>query len=177
MNHQIKNSAGFTLIELLVSVFIIAAMSGLFMANYHNANKRSELGMIKQKLASDIRLAQNYSLGSKTHDGLEIPKGGWGVHFNDNDKSQYIVFADINGNKKYNSVNEAMETKILPAGITIDSFSPSQGNTLDIVFLPPDPVTYVNDSDTTSAQIILREDINNSTAIITVNSFGLIDTD
>lgn len=175
MNKKI-NIQGFTLIELLVSVFIIAMMSGLFMVNYHNTNKRSELGMIKQKLASDIRLAQNYSLGSKTYDGLNAPSGGWGVHFKINNPSEYIIFADKNNNQSY-STNEAIETKALPAGITIDSLSPIQGQALDIVFLPPDPVTYINNSTITNAQIILRENINNSTAAISVNSFGLIDTD
>lgn len=144
------------------------------MVNYHGANKRTEIGMIKQKLASDIRLAQNYSLGSKTYDGVTTPKGGWGVHFKINNESEYIIFADINDNQVYNP-NEAIETKTLPAGITIDSLSP--GNTVDIIFLPPDPVTYVNTSPTDSAQITIKENINNTTAAISVNSFGLIDTD
>ena len=173
MNKKINNNQGFTLIELLVSIFIIAMMSGLFMVNYHNTNKRSELGIIKQKLASDIRLAQNYSIGSKTYDGVNAPSGGWGAHFSLADPTYYIIFADKDGNKSY-SVTEAIETKTLPAGLTIDSLSPA--SPLDIVFLPPDPVTYVNTSAVTSAQIVLRENINNSTAVITVNSFGLIDS-
>lgn len=177
MNNQAKNLAGFTLIELLTSIFIITVMSGLFMVNYHNTNKRSELGMVKQKLASDIRLAQNYSLGSKTYDGLTAPGGGWGIHFSLADPAHYIIFADKNlpnGNQTYDA-GEAMETKTLPVGVTIDSLSPA--NAVDIIFFPPDPVTYVNNSTITSAQIVLRENTNNSTAVITVNSFGLIDTE
>lgn len=176
MDKQTKNLAGFTLIELLVSIFIIAVMSGLFMANYHNTNKRSEIGMIKQKLASDIRLAQNYSLGSKTYNGVATPVGGWGVHFSLADPTHYIIFADKNapsGNKVYDA-GEAVETKTLPAGLTIYSLSPA--NTVDIVFFPPDPVTYINGLNNISAQISLRENVNNSTAVISVNFFGLIDT-
>lgn len=148
------------------------------MANYHKTNKRSELGLIKQKLASDIRLAQNYSLGLKTFDGLNPPSGGWGAHFSLADPTHYIIFADKDGDYRYNydsDKDKAIEIKILPAGLAIDSLSPA--NPLDIVFLPPDPVTYINQSAATSAQIILRENINNSTAAISVNSFGLIDTD
>ncbi len=177
MNYQAKNLKGFTLIELLVSIFIIAAMSGFFMVNYHNTNKRSELGIVKQKLASDIRLAQNYSLGSKVYDGTNTPAGGWGVHFSLSDPAHYIIFADKNspnGNQTYDA-GEAVETKTLPAGVTINSLSPA--NTVDIVFFPPDPVTYVNGSPTTSAQITIRENITNSTAVITVNSFGLVDVE
>ncbi|MBI2459339.1 MAG: prepilin-type N-terminal cleavage/methylation domain-containing protein [Parcubacteria group bacterium] len=171
------NNYGFTLIELLVSIFIVALLGGFFMVNYHDTNKRSELGMVKQKLASDIRLAQNYSLGAKTYDGLNTPGGGWGVHFDLADPTHYIIFADQedpNGNQVYEDT-EKIETKTLPVGITLDSLSPA--NTVDIVFFPPDPVTYVNSSAVTNAQITLRENINNSTAVITVNSFGLIDTD
>jgi len=177
MNQPKKNLAGFTLIELLVSIFIIATMSSLFMVNYHNTNKRSELGVVKQKLASDIRMAQNYSLGSKTYDGANTPAGGWGVHFNLSDPTHYIIFADKNspnGNQVYD-IGEAVETKILPSGVIINSLSPA--NTVDIIFFPPDPVTYINGLDNTNAEITLKENINNSTAKVFVNFFGLIDTD
>ena len=176
---SLRSKRGFTLIELLISIFIIVMMSGLFMVNYHNTNKRSELGVIKQKLASDIRLAQNYSLGSKTYDGITTPNGGWGVHFSLADPTHYIIFADKaaagfpNGNQAYNT-GEAIETKTLPAGITINSLSPA--NTVDVIFFPPDPITYINGLDNTTAEITLKENINNSTAVISVNFFGLIDT-
>lgn len=170
-----KNIAGFTLIELSVSIFIIAAMSGLFIVNYHNANKRSELDMARQKLASDIRLAQNYSLGSKTYDGVSTPSGGWGAHFDISDPSHYVIFADKNapnGNKTYDAGEEA-EIKSLPAGVTISSLLPA--NNVDIVFFPPDPTTYINGLDRSTARIILKESVNNSTADVSVNFFGLID--
>lgn len=165
---------------MLASISIIAAMSGLFIVNYHDANKRSELGAVKQKLASDIRLAQNYSLGSKTYDGLNTPKGGWGVHFSLADPSRYVIFADKaeagfpDGNRAYDAL-EAAETKTLPAGVTIDSLSPA--GAVDIVFFPPDPITYVNGNINTNAKITLKENINNSTAAVSVNFFGLIDTE
>jgi len=176
-NEKLNNSFGFTLIELLVSISIIALISGVFMVNYHNTNKRSELKVTVQKLASDIRLAQNYSLGSKTYDGVNTSKGGWGIHFSLSSPSNYIIFADKNapnGNQAYDA-GEAIETKTLPAGVTISSLSPA--NTVDIVFFPPDPATYVNGSDTIGGQITLKENINNSTAAVTVNFFGLIDTE
>ncbi|MEI6596820.1 MAG: prepilin-type N-terminal cleavage/methylation domain-containing protein [bacterium] len=176
MNNKVKNLSGFTLIELLAVVSVVAIMSGIFMVNYHGTNKRSELVAVKQKLASDIRVAQNYSLGSKTYDGVNTPAGGWGAHFSLDDPTHYIIFADKNepdGNKTYDA-GEAIETKTLPAGITIDYLSPA--NTVDIVFFPPDPITYINNSALASAQIRLKENINNTTATVLVNFFGLIDT-
>lgn len=179
-----KNLYGFTLIELLVSIFIIALISGIFMVNYHNINKRSELKMAAQKLASDIRLAQNYSLGSKTYNGINTPPGGWGVHLALAGPSNYIIFADQaetdfpNGDKTYDD-GEAMEIKTLPAGATIDSIEigGTPNPLADIVFFPPDPQTYINGSGANSARIILKENLNNSTAAVTVNFFGLIDTE
>lgn len=156
-------------------------MSGLFMVNYHNANKRSELGLVKQKLVSDIRLAQNYSLGSKTYDGFNVPSGGWGAHFSLDNPTYYIIFADKNtpnGNQAYDD-GEAIETKTLPAEVTISLIEVNSisKQSVDIVFFPPDPVTYVNGLNNANAQITLKENVNNSTAVITVNFFGLIDTD
>lgn len=175
-NKTLSNNTGFTLVELLASIFIIALISSVFIVNYNNTSKRSQLKMATQKLASDIRLAQNYSLGSKTYNQTDTPPGGWGAHFSLADRSHYIIFADTNTDQNYDSdLGEAIETKTLPAGVTISSLSPA--STVDIIFFPPDPTTYVNGSATDSAQIVLREDINNSTAVVTVNSFGLIDVE
>ncbi|MDO8593062.1 MAG: type II secretion system protein [bacterium] len=172
ISKKIKTNQGFTLIELLASVFIIALISGVFMVNYQNTNKRSQLKMSAQKLVSDIRLAQNYSLGSKAYNGTNTPTGGWGAHFNLASPGQYIIFADIDGDHAYGA-DDAGEVKNLPAGVVIDSLSP--GDMVDIVFLPPDPITYVNASPAAGAQITLKEGVNNSTAAVRVNSFGLID--
>lgn len=150
------------------------------MVSYHNTSKRSELNMAKQKLASDIRVAQNNSLGSKVWNGIATPPGGWGVHFDKNQPSQYIIFADTNNNRVYNGPQqEAVETKTLPAGITISAFSPA--DKFDVVFLPPDPVVYINgkaagDSGSAIASVTLKENLNNSIGVVTVNFLGLIDT-
>ena len=176
----LSNDSAFTLIELLVSIFIIGLISGVFMVNYHNTNKRSELTMVKQKMASDIRMAENNGLGSKTYSSDLTPTGGWGVHFDITQKSKYIIFADQDGDKKYNPNNsEAIETKVLPAGVTINSIKANdiESSPVDIIFFPPDPVIYINGLKNSDARIELKENINNSTAAVTVNFFGLIDTD
>jgi hypothetical protein len=93
------------------------------------------------------------------------------------DPTHYIIFADknpSNGNKAYD-VGEAVETKTLPSGVIINSLSPA--NTVNIIFFPPDPATYINGLDNANAEITLKENINNSTAKVSVNFFGLIDTD
>lgn len=176
MKKKYRNSAGFTLFELLVGIFIIMSMSTLFLVNYQSANKRSDLNLTKQRLASDLRLAQNYSLGAKAYNGASVPAGGWGVHFDLSEPGQYLIFADIDGDKAYNAAADgAVEIKTLPGGITLGSLSP--GNAVDIVFLPPDPVTFINGATAAEALITLKENVNNSTGEVLVNFFGLIDTD
>ncbi len=181
INKLIKIKFGFTLVEILVSLFIIVTLTTVLLVNYHSTNRRAALITAAQKLASDIRLAQEYSLGSKEFKG-QVPFGGWGVYFDINSPDRYIIFADQDppsGDKKYNT-GEEFKTIILPPGITIDSLTAfyssfySSVNTLSIVFFPPDPITHIN-SDYKKAKITLKEQQNNTTKTIEINFFGLID--
>ncbi|MCX6800204.1 MAG: prepilin-type N-terminal cleavage/methylation domain-containing protein [Candidatus Falkowbacteria bacterium] len=167
-----KNQKGFTLVELLVSTAIIALMSALFFANYRHGGVGVDLSGTVHKLASDIRVAQNYSLGTKKFNGV-TPSGGWGVHFDlANNNKQYIVFADTNGDYKYEP-EEKYSTYNISANILISSTTQSQ--LLDLVFLPPDPRTYINGNYKSSVDIVLQEELNHTTKKIEINFLGLID--
>ena len=179
---QILNSKnGFTLLELIISIAIITTLIGIFLANYHGGNKRTELIMIAQKMVTDIRLAQNNTLGSVKY-GDDIPAGGWGVHFNlyEND-SGYLIFADLDEDSAYDSGegNEDNGARLInfPDYIKIESISVGLGQRVDIVFVPPDPVTIINYGPGTSSEvtITLKEDVQGSTKDIYVNFFGLIE--
>lgn len=161
---KIKKQVGFTAVEILVSAFIIALISGLLLVNYHSTNKRSELIMAAQKLASDIRLAQSYALGSKEFNG-NVPAGGWGISFYNN-ASYYYFFAD-DGDFNYEA-GEKFKTVNLPEGIK--SFSlPDK----DIVFSPPNPITYINGNANSNATIRLNDGETDKS--IEINSLGLVD--
>jgi Tfp pilus assembly protein FimT len=180
-----RNNSGFTLAELIVSLFIIVAITAIFLTDYKSGNRSGDLNLSVQQLASNIRLAQNKALGSTTYNG-NFPLGGWGVHVDTASKNNYIVFADSNGNKIYNSSPEegspawGGQTVILPDKIIISSIdtndqaNPTPGS-LDITFLPPDPSTVLYDGIGTSsvAIITLRNTATNKTATVTVNFFGL----
>jgi len=172
----IKNKKGFTLIELMISVSIIAMISTLYLTNYQGANKQSQLSLATQKLASDIRLAQNYSLGLLDYEG-DIPDGGWGINLKKGN-DYYTIFADSgDGFYAFDDVEEYRRVD-LPNGVIIDSLVvgdiPDPESNLDIVFLPPDPITYINAIDDTKVEITLKN-IENSVSKIEVNFFGLID--
>lgn len=168
-----KKINGFTLIEIIVSIIIIMFLLAIFFANYHSADKRTELNMAAQKMASDIRTVQNNSLGAKIFNS-SFPAGGWGIYFSLAEPESYIIFADINNNQAYDaSGGELIKTIELPNGVEISSINPSASTA--ITFLPPDPITYVNGSNTTNAEIHLVENSNDSIKTVRINSFGLIE--
>ncbi len=187
-----SGQAGFTLVEMLVSIFIVSVVAGIFLTNYHSTNKRSELNMTSQKIVSDIRLVQSYTLGAKEFDNIP-PEGGWGIRMMKDD-IEYIIFADKDNSGKYRADEEGTidyenYAKIqLPIGITIKGFNidgNTQRNYLYIVFEPPDPETHINGAsnenndslptgDADYAKIILIRD-NEDEKIILVNFFGLAD--
>ena len=166
---------GFSLIEFVVGISIIAMISSLFLANYHGTKKRSELIMSAQKLASDIRFAQNYSLGLKKFDS-DAPKGGWGIHFSVLDPENYIVFADVNGDGICNQLTEEYETISLPAGVKINDIIIGSGSSADISFEPPDPIIWIIDSSGSNNNLVQIElSDGESVKTIEVNFLGLID--
>lgn len=177
---------GFTLIELIVSVSIISMVTGVFLANYSSANRRSDLTMTAQKMVADIRLAQNYALGLARYglkDSGTVPLGGWGVHVDLLDpvygNNKYIIFADDNGNGVYdtdeNKVEFGSQVTVLPTNIVIESLT--VGTKADITFLPPDPITTITGSVTTHRQIdiVLKDTKTNSIKTLRVNFLGLVE--
>lgn len=166
-----NNFLGFTLIELLTSITIIGIISSIFLVNYRSSEERSKLGMTIQKVATDIRLAQTYALGSNEFNG-SFPVGGWGVHFDISVPGSYVVFADQNGDRIYDAAEKLKEEK-LSTGIILDSLT-IPGSVVDIIFLPPDPVTYINGAESSEVTVYFS-DKNNYKKGVKVNFLGLID--
>lgn len=181
---------GFTLIELIVSIAIIGMVTGLFLANYSSANRRTDLTMTAQKLVADIRMAQSYALGLARYGTLgapSVPVGGWGVNFNldNNGNNLYTIFADDNADTLL-SPGEAVENKgaqivTLPTNIVIQSLmvGSTPSYKANVTFLPPDPITNINNgtatASSTSVSIILRDDKTKSTKTVRVNFLGLVE--
>lgn len=187
-----NNLSGVTLIELMVSISIIGLLSGLFVTNYHSANKRSSLVLSAQKIASDIRVAQNNTLGLKSFDTQPSPF--WGVYF-DKSLNYYYIFADLPVSNYYNKFYDSGELyrRIdFPKDISIKSidFYNQAGLVAGtftravVAFEPPDPATWIRPSaaaasatkyDYRKVEITLLDAVTNTTKKISVNFFGLID--
>ena len=182
-----KKKSGFSLVELIVSLSVITLLTGLFLANYHNANRRTDLTMTAQALVTDIRYAQANALGLIKYDGA-VPAGGWGVYFSaggmgNSNNTSYVIFADENDDRLY-QVGEGQENLggrlvDLPPNIVIDRImvGSSQSARATVTFLPPDPLTRIRGSSGTSTflEIRLRENLNDTTKTVRVNFLGLVE--
>lgn len=163
---------GFTLTELLTVIAIISIMSVLVLPNYRIGERQFALQRSAYKLAQDLRRAQEMTMSAK-----EFPAapptfmGVYGINFQLNFTS-YILFADLNNNKVFDS-GEEIENLSLEKGVKISNLSPaSEGpGPLNIAFTPPDPTINFNPSDSL-AIITITNDIQTKT--IKINKAGLI---
>jgi len=156
----------FTLIELLVVTGIIILLSALVLPNYRTGESQLALQRSANKLAQDIRRAQEMAMSAKEFEGV-VPPGGYGINFQTN-LTSYILFADLNNNKVFDS-GEAIETLSLERGVKISNLSPT--SPLTISFTPPDPTVNINPSNSLA---IITLSNNGQTKIIKVNKAGLI---
>lgn len=139
---------GFTMIEALIVIGIIVLFSGIILANSGGQNDSLRLRTTVQELANDLRRVQNFAVSTRVS-GTEIPSGGYGIRFNKS-AGNYIIFTDANNtpNRVFDA-GEQIETKTLYSNIEIDSITLSSSGSadyLDVIFVPPDPVTYINES-------------------------------
>jgi len=173
MRHEInkikkikKTKEGFSLIELVVSLSVIAMITVLFMADYKTGNKRTDLVMSAQKLVADIHLAQNNSLGLVKYNN-DVPAGGWGLSL-DMATGGYTLFADLNapetsgymsydpdteGNINYGARTTDFSSTVVIQSLKIGSTYVSSTN---VTFLPPDPITNIYSSGTTSTDLEIK---------------------
>lgn len=178
-DQRAKHSRGFSLIELLVVVSIIIVISTVILARYGQFNGKVLLRNLAYDVALSIREAQVYSTSGKI--GTGSSSLNYGVYFTSS--TQYILFADTDGNGKYNS-GEAVEVLKLKAGYTISDFCAQTATTddcnitkLHITFKRPDPDAIIKtdlaSSGYQSATIILHSQTGD-TRTVTVTLTGQI---
>ena len=162
---------GFTLIELLAVTAIIAIISAIVLPNYRGSDKQLALQRSASKLAQDLRRTQEMAMSVREVSGV-IPYG-FGIDFKNSWPDYYIIFADLNNNHHRDAADQDLETINLEPNIKISSLSPASN--FSIVFAPPDPVTWINDSSSgVNAEIALSVNGLTDNKIIFVNNAGLI---
>lgn len=170
ITHYVLRNAGFTLVELIVVFSIIAVLTAVFLVNFRAGSEQSRIELIAQNLVSEIRTAQSNTLGAVKYEGT-VPEGGWGVHLEEG-TSQYTIFADTDADFEYDDPGETSSVKSFEENVSI--LSVDGVDSVDIVFEPPDPTTYINGTSTGEVLITLADDRNNN-EVVRVNFFGLIE--
>ncbi len=166
-----KNSAGLTLVELLVVISIIAVISAIVFANYREGEKQFALQRSAHKLAQDIRRAQNMAMAARGIGGV-VPRG-YGIHLITTSPTQYILFADNNGNGLRDAGDTDVETLGLETGNSITGLSPA--SPLTIVFFPPDPTVLISGSPANTLASISLNYAGGAGRTVSVNRAGLIE--
>ncbi len=173
-------SAGFTLAELLVVISIVSLISSVALVNYRRGVAQYSLTQANQRLLADLREIQNRAISGT---GISLGYCGYGVQINSSSRPySYRIYADKNSNcatsnNRYNSSDDIIEEVELTNNIKIRTSSPSP---VDIFFKPPEPQTYINQSQSIGeiALITLEaEGYSLPTKTIRVNTSGLIQTD
>lgn len=176
-----EKGEGFTIIEFLIVISIIGIFSVITIPNYRSAQQQLALQRSASKLAQDIRRAQEMAMSMEELSTEDLPEG-YGIYINKNDldcpdHDCYHIYADIDGNEKYDSGEEQGETIYLEKEVYIKDFVPSSAN-FSINFKPPDPIVKMKqaagpDSDNVDIIIALKAD-SLKTKTIKVNKAGLI---
>jgi type II secretory pathway pseudopilin PulG len=185
---QQTSHLAFTLIEIIVVIGIFVGLMSAAVVNYRSGNRQSQLRLTAQSLATNIRLAQSYAVGSKDFVDLsgsdhisQAPVGGWGINLNKNNPGYYQIVVDLNDDHLFDSTNDKVFRKInLPETIIIDDIIDSNTGTVSsgtIFFKPPEPETFINGSANNWITIILKDQFEATTSQVTVNFFGLVEVE
>ncbi|NCU44465.1 prepilin-type N-terminal cleavage/methylation domain-containing protein [Candidatus Falkowbacteria bacterium] len=175
------NQPAFTLIEIIVVVGIFVALMSATVVNYRSGSRQSQLRLAAQGLATNIRLAQSYAIGSKDfvdldgsdHSG-QTPQGGWGINVSLDNPDYYQIVVDLDGD---HSKDKVFRTINLPEKISIDKIlvDSAEVNSGEIFFKPPEPQTFINSLTNNQIVIILRDQTEATTSQVMVNFFGLVE--
>jgi len=165
---NIQKKSGFTLVELLVVIGIISIMTGAVVVNYRNGG-RIDLQRTVVDISQKIREIEEMALAAKKIDG-SVPTGGYGVYFSLDNKSSYIIFADKDEDGFYDPSEQIRKEEI---GANVEISNTDLGDSLSIVFIPPDPKVKINnDFNNSYAQITFKRQKEFET--IYINKIGLI---
>lgn len=173
---------GFTLMELLVIISITVIMTIALFANYGKGSDSFALERSGQKLAQDLRRAQEMSMSG--FEG-ESSANGYGIFFDktSGNEGQYIIYMNKNANMYRDAGDTDKETIKLETGIKIcnvlDNDNPPtlNANSISVSFEPPDPITYIDSSYIGHTATITLCIINNPTEVrnVKVNNMGMIE--
>lgn len=133
LTKQTQKNAGFGLGQLLVVMAISTTILSSVIVQQGKWNDQLAVSTQAYELALMFRQAQNFGLGVREYSGVASPGDkfdiAYGIYLNYATPDRYIFFADRNKNGRYDvSPSEAIETKMLNKGVSINTFCSYQKN-------------------------------------------------
>jgi len=180
---------GFTLIELLTVFTVIIVMTIAFVPLLRGGEQTFALERSVYALAQDMRATMQFALGTRDHVCGGGAIEGYGMYINPSTPECYIIYAQCGGNLRYQGVlcdgsgtpgvDEIITNHIFEGGVRIQSANPMQAGALNIVFLPPEPITSINDNaaQTLGTIVLELENDPSQTKTLRINTKGMIDID
>ncbi len=138
---------GTTVIELLVVAGVIAILATITISSLPRGNPRGYIRKDAEKLAIDIRVAQNNAIVGKVNGATTPVNWGINIRITGGRERQYILFSDVNGNCRYNN-NEEVAIYALENGVVFTQLSSSNGslNELNFCFSVPHGNAFIYDN-------------------------------
>ncbi len=172
---DLNKKRGFSFIELMISVSIFAFLSAITVAYYANFNNRIGVDTLAHQMAQFGHEAQVSALSVKRGSyGNNYP--GYGLHFERASTTEFVFFADLNGDKAYTPngacgtpTSECEKVVKLLKGVTITALCgntsggitdaincttsgmPHISQAFDIVFTRPNPDAQIKGKASTTA--------------------------
>jgi len=174
---QHSKCSGFTLLEVLVVASIIIVLSIIVVVNYEFGGYQHNLQRSAHKLSQDLRRAEEMAMSVKEFEG-SIPPGGYGIYIDYNIMpTQYILFADENGNKEYDVGEGVGDLISFEDYVQIDHACVEELCALQIsvTFSPPDPTIRFNSQEESYAYIVLRSEKVEGYVTVWINDAGLVE--
>lgn len=170
--------AGYTVVEMLVVISVTALLAGILIIYSRTGEHQIILFRDQAKIINTILRAKSLAIGTYAE---ETPACGYGVHFVQNEQSQFILFKDLaepcsDSDNDYSGEIENFEINELDAKLKFSNLEFT-----DILFIPPEPEVIIKKE---GADIAANEAIieiatldQSSSKTIKVNKFGQVTTD
>ena len=147
-HYSLLTNRGFSIIELLVVTAIIATFSVVLVLNFRSSPKNQVArSQTAAAVVSDIRRIQSMASAGSRFQGNVVC--GYGIHYVSS--TSYILYAGVldggatrcqDTNHNYQAgIDLVVETKNI-----INSNMEMRSSFSDVIFEPPDPKTYINNS-------------------------------
>lgn len=172
---------GFTLLEFLVVIFIIVLVTSTITPAYIARRQEFKIQQSANLIAYFLRKALEMAMSADEYEGI-IPSGGYGVYFQIVPNSEIFLFADCNNDHKYTQGNNICgpnlaeriegETLSLERKVELQGLTPA--SPLNITFQPPDPVIFIDGSETIYDKAEILIEFGSKQKKVIVNRAGLI---